>query len=104
MKYWLSLLLLCAGAAQAHAQVITVNSGPVSFTGGVKFGNHNTTNIQQHNAVNVAAVQTVSLVPPGGTSTTHNNVDQTGVKNYSYLGTTVVGVPANAPLGAFGGP
>ncbi len=111
MKYWLIPVLLCAGAAQAHADsflglgtspgLIGVNiSNPlVSATAGVQLGQHNTLNTQQHSLVNFVGVQQIAIGKAGSSLSNDATVGQFGAQSYTGLGQHIESLP---PMPSFG--
>lgn len=82
MRYWIIPVLVCVGAAQAHAgSFIGANiSNPiVSVKGGAYLGQQNTDTTTQNSLVNAYAVGSVA----GGTNNPSNNttVKQKGLVN-----------------------
>ncbi|MEK4034249.1 hypothetical protein WOC76_12700 [Methylocystis sp. IM3] len=100
MRYWLIPVLVCVGAAQAHAGSFigaNINNPIVSVKGGVSVGPSNSDTANQNSFVNAYAVQNLAV---GGNSPSNNtNVTQKGFAN-AYAGQNIAisnGAPGGNP-------
>lgn len=113
MKYWIIPVLLCASAAQAHADGllglgtspgligVRINNPLVSATAGVQLGPHNTLDTQQHSVVNFVGVQQVAIGKAGSSLSNDATVGQYGPQSYTGLGQHIESLP---PFPSFGHP
>ncbi len=112
MKYWLIPVLICAGAAQAHAQAplglggapgligVNIHNPLVSATAGVEFGPHNNLDVQQNSLANFVGVQQVAIGKPGSSLSNNASIGQSGAQNYTGLGQHIQTLPVMPGLGA----
>ncbi len=100
MKYWIIPVLVCAGAAQAHAGSFlgaNINNPIVNLKAGVSAGPTNSDSTTQNSLVNGYAVQNLAV---GGSSPSNNTtVKQKGLVN-AYAGQNIAlynGAPGSTP-------
>ncbi|RTL84344.1 MAG: hypothetical protein EKK29_13920 [Hyphomicrobiales bacterium] len=111
MKYLIIPVLVCAGAAQAHAGDffslspsfigVNIRNPLLSATAGVQLGPNNNVNADQHSAVNFFGVQQVAIGKAGSNLSNDATVTQIGNQSYTGLGQHIESLP---PLPSFGHP
>ncbi len=88
MKYWIIPVLICAGAAQAHAGSFlgaNINNPIVNLKAGVSAGPTNSDTATQNSLVNAYAVQNLAV---GSNPSNDTTVKQKGLVN-AYAGQSI---------------